>query len=1768
MKWNRDVDIPGALGKVAAGSTMYHAAPVSARMSIMERGLNPMMGGPRLWEDRSFLDERNYPRGTYVTNSLQMLEDNYAPFALHQRPMDLWSIDVEGLNVNDDPLNARNGGEAHVIFDHIGPERLHLLGTYENWLDAPIDAREIDNWDEWSLTPFTPDSLQGHSGWKRATIETMLRPGDQVYFLGAQIPMTYLGEDQEGNLQFRDQYKHAEPIGYPVEMFEELIDAGKIRFDYPSTLPWGEEEQQYYRTGNASGDGWLECDDGETRWGLYGAAGVLFMHVDPDGMTRYLLTERSGVHMSGTWSVPGGAIDLGEDPLEASLREAREEIGYNPKSYHVVDKIVFQPATNWSYTTFIVQVDDQFDASQSMNYEQTAVQWVTKEEMSGLPLHPGFATIVPKLTKIAATTLYRVTGVNARDDILRNGFQPRYDSSGPKVVDRAYLRNQYRTPEDADPWYPGWNMTPDAGEGDYDADADLSLGQWDKVYLFQDPNEAIEFGKHYLFGDAYDLWRIQLPSTDMRMWNDPRQFPRMKNLYPSAVFITEAIPPENITLIGTYEGGNPSYTDEYLDEQPQKVQSISSLNMLIDDTPRLVKSASLMPKLHSEFNGNKPKTAAHIDTQIVQIHDGDIYVGVGGEYRQWDDTGPNTVMFNAMDGETVAASVRMTQAPEYLWVDWLAASPAYALTDAFMQLAQFVVQYAKGKPINASFQNDKLRSLFRRWNERRSMALTPEMYEQLPPYLWHVTQRDHVMSILQQGLKPASETGWSRDRGYWTPRPNHVYLTTDVNFALESGRWQDEDAGYDENGSVGEHGRRNDPVLLRIDKTHLDPQRFKGDEDHYTHSPGQVGFPPMPHPDNDRSLGEWAEEKGLDQPDVVWDSIQGSKTVAYEGTIPPAAITVWMAPTDIHDHNDFGGQAYWDQDEGQMIESSNDELDVKMLKQHIITLAQQMGVQVVSNYDLDPNGADNFYDIRKNEIIVAPIDDALSYSNALHELAHVAFQQEHLDVFLHKAPAYFDSTEEEIWADHWAYEHSLIPLDSTILQQHRNYRDMYENDWAVPHYAPGLNWVRSGWHKQATSTKLARTTMFHVAPQEARESILAQGLDPNHPSKYHLWDTQKIYDDLQAGGDPTTHNPQAVYLWGDFTNAEGWRSGFGGDIYMVDASGLNIHQDKIITSQPAFFTFDPIPPDHLKLLTPRQYWGDDLPAWSEGFSPNVWRGAHTATEKIALGWDNEWLRWILFNDGSVVSGKALEHSGLTHRPVSEQLARGEWYGTSPIYGKSGGIVVMALFADISAEDAVKAIEPYLPPFVQCDWKHWNDASSSFEKGTVHTSSWQRMATMFYARIPFLYLDDGEFIVGDIDREHGDLERDIEMEYGDEAINQKWWHSHQGEATLEVDMERNRLIDMDIHLNRDAVNYEALQHELHIKVEDWLATDPFQESFNRTAADHSEIRLMQHGEEILPHEHHNSITTELGIKAYIDDNPAGNITYQIMDDYIFADWIYVEEEYRSRGVMRDMIDYLYQAYQLPISGEFFNRTLEGYIEKRNLEVPGVTPEQPWNRTAAEQGQSYYHVSPRSARESILEHGLQIDRPRNWPDSTPGVYLFDDPVAAEHWPVSMGGLSDWHGEDQAAYDIWEVNPTGLTLIPDTDDALSGMAYISERPIPPTNLHLIDSTHMKASGDKADPRRTQQLEGWNYMYDAASFSGCDPSVARTFANRYINWGWYKDKSVDDALAALLRMYQTEYNPYQTPQIPAQIPPQTSSTSHPPVRPTLTTHDEYAYG
>ena len=136
------------------------------------------------------------------------------------------------------------------------------------------------------------------------------------------------------------------------------------------------------------------------RWGVFGAAGVLFVWRSTSELGPLVMVQRRSewAHEGGTWSVAGGAIDDGEAPFEAALREASEEVGPAPEGCRLVGEYVFAPAVDWQYTTVVVEVPERFGGS--INFETDAVEWVPLDVVDELPQHPGFAVAWPHLRQI------------------------------------------------------------------------------------------------------------------------------------------------------------------------------------------------------------------------------------------------------------------------------------------------------------------------------------------------------------------------------------------------------------------------------------------------------------------------------------------------------------------------------------------------------------------------------------------------------------------------------------------------------------------------------------------------------------------------------------------------------------------------------------------------------------------------------------------------------------------------------------------------------------------------------------------------------------------------------------------------------------------------------------------------------------------------------------------------------------------------------------------------------------------------------------------------------------------------------------------------------------------------------------------------------------------------------------------------------------------------------------------------------------------------
>lgn len=87
--------------------------------------------------------------------------------------------------------------------------------------------------------------------------------------------------------------------------------------------------------------------------------------------------------------IPGGACDSHESSLEGALREAHEEVGISAEEISVI-RIEREAHGDWFYDTVIAHALDNCHPF-AANDESQELQWINREDVAQMNLHPSFA---------------------------------------------------------------------------------------------------------------------------------------------------------------------------------------------------------------------------------------------------------------------------------------------------------------------------------------------------------------------------------------------------------------------------------------------------------------------------------------------------------------------------------------------------------------------------------------------------------------------------------------------------------------------------------------------------------------------------------------------------------------------------------------------------------------------------------------------------------------------------------------------------------------------------------------------------------------------------------------------------------------------------------------------------------------------------------------------------------------------------------------------------------------------------------------------------------------------------------------------------------------------------------------------------------------------------------------------------------------------------------------------------------------------------------
>jgi mutator protein MutT len=113
---------------------------------------------------------------------------------------------------------------------------------------------------------------------------------------------------------------------------------------------------------------------------------------------KVLLVRRANEPLAGFWSLPGGAIELGEKSQEALLREVKEETGLDVEVVRVAeifDRIFLDAQGEVEYHYVLIDwLCRPTGGTLRHASDASAARWVTREEIGSLTITSGTLDVI------------------------------------------------------------------------------------------------------------------------------------------------------------------------------------------------------------------------------------------------------------------------------------------------------------------------------------------------------------------------------------------------------------------------------------------------------------------------------------------------------------------------------------------------------------------------------------------------------------------------------------------------------------------------------------------------------------------------------------------------------------------------------------------------------------------------------------------------------------------------------------------------------------------------------------------------------------------------------------------------------------------------------------------------------------------------------------------------------------------------------------------------------------------------------------------------------------------------------------------------------------------------------------------------------------------------------------------------------------------------------------------------------------------------------
>lgn len=131
------------------------------------------------------------------------------------------------------------------------------------------------------------------------------------------------------------------------------------------------------------------------------AVGVVVVRGD-----QVLLVKRGQEPSRGRWSLPGGAVELGETVTQAAQREVREECGIEVEIgdvIEVIDRIIPDDDGRTRYHYILIDLLARHRSGDpTASSDAAAVRWVSEKELEQLELSQATRRVIRKGLQMAA----------------------------------------------------------------------------------------------------------------------------------------------------------------------------------------------------------------------------------------------------------------------------------------------------------------------------------------------------------------------------------------------------------------------------------------------------------------------------------------------------------------------------------------------------------------------------------------------------------------------------------------------------------------------------------------------------------------------------------------------------------------------------------------------------------------------------------------------------------------------------------------------------------------------------------------------------------------------------------------------------------------------------------------------------------------------------------------------------------------------------------------------------------------------------------------------------------------------------------------------------------------------------------------------------------------------------------------------------------------------------------------------------------------------